>query len=97
MSEQIVLSPYEEEELIWNNLANLEAWREYHFSGGGTYMIRRPVMLNVKRGENGDSHRIIDAYGIRHYIAAGWVAFKFSGEFGIGSPTKKPVEPEDVV
>lgn len=93
MSNQIVLSPYEEKELIWNDISDLEAWRTYHFADGGEYKVTKPVLINVQRNaERGDSHRIIDAFGVRHYVRPGWMAFRFGGVWGIGiTPGKKPV------
>ena len=89
MSNQIELSSYEEKELIWNDISGLEAWREYTFPGDGVYRINKPMLINVKRSERGDSHRIIDAAGIRHYIRADWLGFKFGGVWGIGAKVEQ--------
>ncbi len=91
MSAQITLSPYEEKELIWNDISALESWREYHYKDDGVYRINDPILINVQRSDRGDSHRIIDAGGIRHYIPPTWLGFSFAGVYGIGiKPVKKP-------
>ena len=88
MTEQIKLSLYEEKELIWNDISDLESWREYHYSDGGVYRIHKPILDNVQRSARGDSHRIIDAGGIRHYVPPTWLGFRFAGVWGIGiNPT----------
>ncbi len=93
MTNQIELSPYEKKALIWSDISGLEAWRTYYFADGGEYKITKPVLLNVQRNaERGDSHRIIDAFGVRHYIKPSWMAFRFGGVWGIGiNPVQETV------
>ncbi len=95
MSDQIELSPYEEKELIWNDISGLEAWRTYSFADGGEYKITKPVLINVQRNERGDSHRIIDVFGVRHYVKPTWMGFKFGGVWGIGAKVQKKVTAGD--
>jgi hypothetical protein len=59
-----------------------EAYRTYAFGGGRSYTITEPVKLNVTRKPNGDSHRIIDAAGVCHYIPAGWIGLSWKGKNG---------------
>lgn len=62
-----------------------EAWRSYKFVRDGQVVettIIQPVKLNVKRSAGGDSHRIIDAQGVSHYIPAGWVHLSWKGKSG---------------
>jgi hypothetical protein len=80
---EIKLVPYTEEEMGFNDLTGLEDWREYDFGNGRTYRIEKPVKVHVKRKENGDSHRLIDAAGIRHYVPVGWIGFRFGGKWGV--------------
>lgn len=63
---------------------NNEAWRQYDFPNGGRVVIEQPVKLNVKRSERGDSHRLIDAQGICHYIPAGWIHLSWRPKDGVG-------------
>jgi hypothetical protein len=58
-----------------------EAWRTYHFPTGDTTILF-PVKLNVKRKKEGDSHRIIDADGVSHYVPAGWLRLSWKGKDG---------------
>lgn len=58
-----------------------EAWRRYDFPSGHV-VIFNPVKLNVKRKTEGDSHRIIDAEGMSHYIPAGWIHLSWKGKAG---------------
>lgn len=64
-----------------------EDYRLYIFIGETTLRIEKPRWLHVKRKPEGDSHRIIDASGVSHYIAPGWLAFSFKApegeEFGL--------------
>ena len=75
------LVPYKEEDLNWTDISALEEWREYVFPAG-VYHIEHPISLNVKRKPEGDSHRVIDKDGIRHYIPVGWMAMRFKGKWG---------------
>lgn len=77
------LASYTEEEMEFASLEGLEAWREYDFGHGRKYRIEQPVRLHVKRKPEGDSHRVIDAAGIRHYIPVGWIAMSFAGKWGL--------------
>lgn len=81
--DNVQLNKYTEEELKFYDIAELEEWREYVFSDNNVYRIEKPVKLHVKRHDNGDSHRVIDAAGIRHYVPAGWIAMRFSGQWGL--------------
>lgn len=65
----------------WTAIDN-EKYRMYDFGNGVTYRIDFPVQLNVKRKPEGDSHRVIDALGVSHYVRAGWVAIKWEGKNG---------------
>lgn len=80
---EIKLVPYTEEELAFNNLEGLEEWREYDFGGGKKYRIEKPIRVHVKRKPDGDSHRLIDAAGNRHYVPSGWIGFSFGGKWGV--------------
>lgn len=99
MSEEIKLTPYAEKDLVWNDITGLEEWRVYDYGDGRTYRIERPVMVNVQRSAAGDSHRLIDEAGIRHYVGKNWVAFSFGGEWGLGGdvPAVTATEPGLVV
>lgn len=70
-----------ESELGWIDISTLEKKRVYIFSDG-KYEIDEPCKLLITRKPNGDSHRIIDSNGRRHYIRAGWLGFYFDGEWG---------------
>jgi len=59
-----------------------EEYRSYEFANGGIVTIHEPVKLNVKRKPEGDSHRIIDAAGVSHYIPAGWIHLSWRGKNG---------------
>lgn len=54
-----------------------EAWREYLLPGGDTYKITLPVALYVRRKELGDSHRVLDAAGIVHYVPERWTILRW--------------------
>jgi hypothetical protein len=58
-----------------------EKYRTYHFAIGD-YTIIEPVKLNVKRKPEGDSHRVLDAKNIAHYVPAGWLAITWEGKNG---------------
>lgn len=51
-----------------------EAHRTYVFGPGRAYRIDLPLVVAVKKTARGDTHRVIDAGGICHYIPAGWIA-----------------------
>lgn len=68
----------------YNDITGMEAWREYVFPTG-VYRISNPTHFRVKRGTNGDSHRVIDAAGLRHYVPAGWLGIRFDGKFELGA------------
>lgn len=59
-----------------------EALRTYHFPDGSTFTIEEPIKLSVKRGEKGDSHRVINAGGQSFYVRAGWNAISWVGKNG---------------
>ena len=83
MSTDVNLKPYTEEELKFHNLEGLEEWREYNFGNGKVFRIEKPVKVHIKRKPEGDSHRLIDAQGVRHYVPAGWIGFSFGGKWGL--------------
>ena len=58
-----------------------EAFRTYTFPNGEV-TITNPIKLNVKRKPEGDSHRIIDAESVSHYIPAGWIHLSWKGKTG---------------
>lgn len=73
----------------WNDISN-EASRTYVFSrvdhDGSPYeatvTVNNPKKVRIKRGANGDSHRIVcDNEGVPTsvYIPAGWVAILWTG------------------
>ena len=78
----IILQPTTEAEMGFNDITGLEEYRVYHFADGKEYRINQPASLKITRKPEGDSHRIIDGYGIRHYIPTGWLAFSFKGKWG---------------
>lgn len=82
MSTQIKTIPSEELETKFDDISGLEDWREYVYKDGSIYTITNPTKIYVTRKPNGDSHRLIDAQGIRHYVPSGWVAFRFQGKWG---------------
>ncbi len=49
-----------------------EMRREYIFADGFTYSIENPWTLYIKRKKTGDSHRVLDAQGVVHYIPSNW-------------------------
>lgn len=55
-----------------------EQFREYLFSDGTVYRIVKPTTLWVKKSDGGDSHRVLDAEGITHYIPSGWRVIRWS-------------------
>ncbi|MER8640985.1 hypothetical protein [Mesorhizobium sp. M1252] len=57
----------------------VEAWREYHY-GDGTYFIKGPTTLFLKRDDRGDSHRVVDANGVTHYPRRGWLAISWRSD-----------------
>lgn len=59
-----------------------EEYRVYTFSGGSTLRIEQPRWLHVKNKEKGDSHRVIDADGVSHYVHPGWLAVSFKAPEG---------------
>ncbi len=66
----------------WKDIS-AEAWREYTFPGGSIYRIERPEQLAVKTTpDNGDSHRIVCADGVCHYIPRGWIGIRWIGHGG---------------
>lgn len=85
----VKLVPYTEEEMNFTNIEGLEEWREYDFGHGKTYRIEKPTRVHVKRKPEGDSHRLIDAAGNRHYVPVGWVGFRFGGKWGV-QPANTP-------
>lgn len=94
----IELVPYTEDELKFNNIEGLEEWREYDFGQGKTYRVDRPIRVHITRKPGGDSHRLIDAQGVRHYVPSGWIGFRFEGKWGmqprtiaVSNPAEKPV------
>jgi hypothetical protein len=62
-----------------------ELWREYVWEDGFTYKVTLPERLYVKRKESGDSHRVVDADGVVHYVPVGWRILRW---------TNKPNQPE---
>ena len=62
----------------WMDIGN-EAWREYMFPGGDVVRVNAPQKLAVKRGPDGDSHRIICKDGSCHYIGYKWLAIRWVG------------------
>jgi len=46
-----------------------ESYRVYHYPGGETIVIVKPIALAVTKG----GHRLFDALGECHYIAQGWL------------------------
>lgn len=70
---------------------SVESWREYIFPNGAVYRISNPERLNVKRKPEGDSHRVVDALGVVHYIPAGWMALRW---FQTPAPAEAPVNVE---
>lgn len=62
------------------DIRGLERNRTYYFKDG-TYTIEDPVLINVTKKPGGDSHRLVDAKGVNHYIPSGWFAISFEGEW----------------
>lgn len=58
---------------------SMESSREYLLSGGVKYVITDPRKLHV--AESG-SHRVEDAAGVLHYIAAGFLAITIQNKSG---------------
>lgn len=79
---EIKLEKVDELEAKFNDISGLEDWREYVWGDGSIYKIEKPKSIFIRRGENGDSHRLIDEAGICHYVPVGWVAFRFQGKWG---------------
>ncbi len=63
------------EGMSMHNIAR-ECWREYVYDDG-TYQITQPVTLFLKQDEKGDSHRVLDARGVVHYVKRGWRAIRW--------------------
>jgi hypothetical protein len=59
-----------------------EIYRTYEFANGGKVTITAPVKLSVRRKPEGDSHRVIDADNVSHYIPAGWIHLFWQGKGG---------------
>ncbi len=51
-----------------------EEYRTYVFSATKAYRIDFPILVAVKKGPNGHSHRVLDRAGQCHYIPKGWIA-----------------------
>lgn len=64
------------------NISN-ESWRSYvYLDEDGNdieYTIFDPVTLYMKESDT-DSHRVVDADGVCHYITKGWVAIRWPAE-----------------
>lgn len=58
-----------------------ESYRTYTFPTGSVTIVN-PVNLNVKRKPEGDSHRLVDADGVAHYVPAGWILLSWKGKNG---------------
>ena len=63
-----------------------QAWREYQFPNGICVLVENPVALalsprlnNLPVAYGGNSHRIVDAAGVSHYIPRGWVRLQWVG------------------
>lgn len=56
-------------ELEFSDISSEES-RQYDFSGGESVVITNPLKLNVSAS---GGHRIFDAFGVSHYIPAGWL------------------------
>lgn len=65
--------------MVEANLKGTEKYREYQYTDGFTYRVEAPVTLWIKTKPEGDSHRVLDASGITHYIPAGWRVLRWSG------------------
>lgn len=48
--------------------------RTYVFGVNKAYRIYLPLLVAVKKGDSGHSHRVLDAAGGCHYIPKGWIA-----------------------
>ena len=55
-----------------------EESREYRFPGDERVVIRSPIAANVST----NGHRIIDAFGITHYIPRGWLEIVWTARDG---------------
>lgn len=65
----------------WHDISN-EMWREYVYLDGSRFRVEAPDKLNVTRSELGDSHRIkTDGDAPNVYVAAGWIAIVWEGEY----------------
>lgn len=51
-----------------------EESRTYVFGVDRAYRIDLPLIVAVKKGKDGHSHRVIDSAGQCHYIPKGWIA-----------------------
>ncbi len=58
-----------------------EAYREYVYPDG-IYRIEQPLKVNIKRSERGDSHRVVSAGPVSHYVRPGWLAIRWEGKDG---------------
>lgn len=61
------------------SLTGIEEWREYVYADGFTYRVDTPAALFVKNKPEGDSHRVVDASGVTHYIPSGWRILRWRG------------------
>ncbi|MBB4857031.1 hypothetical protein HNO88_000328 [Novosphingobium chloroacetimidivorans] len=59
-----------------------EEYRTYTYAPFGTYTIRNPVKLFVmpSDGTEDGSHRVIDADGVTHRPAKGWVGLSWKAK-----------------
>ena len=61
-----------------------EEYRTYTYAPFGTYTIKNPVKLFVMPGEGSEdgSHRVVDADGVTHRPAKGWVGLSWKPRAG---------------
>ena len=59
-----------------------EELREYQFPSNGPVeeivLVQKPLVLDRSRG----AHRIVDAFGVSHYIPKGWIALRWKNSQG---------------
>lgn len=56
---------------------SVEEFRMYHYKDGSVFYVPEPMILFLKRDENGDSHRIVTKSGLTVYPTRGWIGISW--------------------
>jgi len=62
----------------WNMVdISSEEYRSYHYLNDTKYTIQKPIALKIGKDHG---HRVIDAYGISHYIKPEWKTISWKAD-----------------